>query len=176
MEGAYHKILQSRSSIPSPQFQVFLDMLVSTVRDAIAVCLLPRSTVRAPRVDSPPRIARRKLMQSSASNTPPAFSCFPTSRNLQRASARCSDALLFYCCVPAPTVRARCGSSLRRHDLCTSGTASSAIGRFAAIKYACLRRPFRKFVMMCNQSHSERVLRHRIFCCPQVRTLTLGRC
>jgi hypothetical protein len=46
MEGAYHKILQSRSSIPSPQFQVFLDMLVSTVRDAIAVCLLPRSTVR----------------------------------------------------------------------------------------------------------------------------------
>jgi hypothetical protein len=38
MEGAYHKILQSRSSIPSPQFQVFLDLLVSTVRDAIAVC------------------------------------------------------------------------------------------------------------------------------------------
>jgi hypothetical protein len=37
MEGAYHKILQSRSSIPSPQFQVFLEMLVSTVRDAIAV-------------------------------------------------------------------------------------------------------------------------------------------
>ena len=44
MEGAYHKILQSRSSIPSPQFQVFLDMLVSTVRDAIAVCFPPRST------------------------------------------------------------------------------------------------------------------------------------
>lgn len=38
MEGAYHKILQSRSSIPSPQFQVFLDMLVTTVRDAIADC------------------------------------------------------------------------------------------------------------------------------------------
>ena len=37
MEGAYHKILQSRASMPSPQFQVFLDMLVSTVRDAIAV-------------------------------------------------------------------------------------------------------------------------------------------
>ncbi len=37
MEGAYHKILQSRASMPSPQFQVFLDMLLSTVRDAIAV-------------------------------------------------------------------------------------------------------------------------------------------
>jgi 26S proteasome regulatory subunit N12 len=50
MEGAYHKILQSRASIPSPQFQVFLDMLVSTVRDAIAVRLplKVRSNISSP--------------------------------------------------------------------------------------------------------------------------------
>ena len=68
MEGAYHKILQSRSSIPSPQFQVFLDLLVSTVRDAIAVCFLPRSTVRAPRVDAPPRNAEEMYAELSVNH------------------------------------------------------------------------------------------------------------
>jgi hypothetical protein len=42
----YHKILQSRASMPSPQFQVFLDMLLTTVRDAIAVCIPPRIRCR----------------------------------------------------------------------------------------------------------------------------------
>jgi len=38
MVGAYNKIIQTKSSIPDPAFEVFVNILVETVRDDLAEC------------------------------------------------------------------------------------------------------------------------------------------
>merc|ERR1712117_410778 len=37
-EGAYHKVLASRSTVPADSFSYFMDSLTMTVRDEIASC------------------------------------------------------------------------------------------------------------------------------------------
>ena len=38
MVGSYNNVLSAKTSMPSPHFKFFMDMLVDTVRDAIAEC------------------------------------------------------------------------------------------------------------------------------------------
>jgi len=38
MEGAYHRVLESKSSVPAPSFSYFMESLTTTVRDEIASC------------------------------------------------------------------------------------------------------------------------------------------
>ncbi|KZS02937.1 26S proteasome non-ATPase regulatory subunit 8 [Daphnia magna] len=39
MEGCYNKIFHAKNQVPAPSFNYFLDILVDTIRDEIAVCM-----------------------------------------------------------------------------------------------------------------------------------------
>jgi len=39
MEGAYNKVLQARTEVPSESYNIFMDQLMGTVRNAIAECI-----------------------------------------------------------------------------------------------------------------------------------------
>lgn len=39
MEGSYNKIFLARHNVPTPSYNVFMEILVETVRDEICACL-----------------------------------------------------------------------------------------------------------------------------------------